>query len=1062
MRADYHHAVAIRPVVLLVPSRAAAMEIPRRLASTGRALTGIYPLTLRDLIAALAEPALLGRGLGAWDSGHDALLAQRLLDEEATLAVAPDLPRRPLARALARTLSELRREGVHPGHLDAVARRAEPESGTPAAVARLYRRFHAAVDGHFADPRALAAAAAGEVSRATWLRECEVLITGDLEPAGAEKEFLVALAKARPVRRLSAQTPRGLRERSFGAWAAEHGIADVAIADTILAPLAEGEVPLALARLREDLFDPPDGAPIKDDSVELMTAAGEAAEVRSVVRRLLREAARGVPFEEMGVLLARPQEYAPLFADLLDRLGIPHRLHPSLPLHFGRSARALLLLFRCRGLARPSVMEFLTFAPIPFEAILGEGKTPRPAQWDAVSRDAGIVSGLERWRIGLGAFAAEQRAQADAHPDPDRQDRLRKKAGDADALRVMVDEIAETVDELAGTASWREWSDRLRAICDRWIGPGRDRERLLEVIADLGGLGFTGGVAAWDEVEAVLEARLEWERLPLDPVAGGAVHVGALDAMAGLPFRVLAIPGLVEGGYPGVQRPDPFLLDAARDEVNREARAPKAPAKRPRAEGRQLALFEIHEPEAPPASGAFTRLATVDDRVARARRRFHRAIAQAGETLILSYPRADARTGRERLPSLFFVTAAAALAGRPLSGVELAGAVSEDTLAALDVDDAIDRGERDRVRVRRGGEEAARAIAAGSPFFRRSRQASRARWTRDLTRYDGLVHPLPDEVAARLDPVTAGYPMSASRLATFARCGFQYLLQHVLRLEAALEPEERMSLDALERGSAFHDTAENFLRERRDAGRLPVRDDAEERSRLLELADEALDAFIRTSPPRFSVLWEKERARFHQTMLAWLGREAKLAARSTPLHFEVSFGPARERAEGEPHSEAPVVVDLGDGRTLAVSGKIDRIDARPDGTLVLRDYKTGKAPTDPGILFKGGQQLQMSFYLLAAERLFPGRTVSDAFLDYVDGGRQVALDPAALRGDKFRELLRGLVDAIASGSFVQEHTSCRFCDYKAVCGPAPLLEVRRRFKIHDARLQRVLRLKSFG
>ena len=70
-----------------------------------------------------------------------------------------------------------------------------------------------------------------------------------------------------------------------------------------------------------------------------MTAAGEAAEVRSIVRRLLREAARGVPFEDMGVLLARPQEYAPLFTDLLDRLGIPHRLHPSLPLHFGRSAR---------------------------------------------------------------------------------------------------------------------------------------------------------------------------------------------------------------------------------------------------------------------------------------------------------------------------------------------------------------------------------------------------------------------------------------------------------------------------------------------------------------------------------------------------------------------------------------------------------------------------------------------------------------------------------------------------------------------------------------------------
>ena len=103
----------------------------------------------------------------------------------------------------------------------------------------------------------------------------------------------------------------------------------------------------------------------------MLTAAGEAAEVRAIVRRLLREAARGVPFEDMGVVLPRPETYAPLFTDLLARLGIPHRLHPSLPLRFGRAARSLLLLFRCRGLERPAVMEFLTFAPVPFEELLG-------------------------------------------------------------------------------------------------------------------------------------------------------------------------------------------------------------------------------------------------------------------------------------------------------------------------------------------------------------------------------------------------------------------------------------------------------------------------------------------------------------------------------------------------------------------------------------------------------------------------------------------------------------------------------------------------------------------
>ena len=67
-----------------------------------------------------------------------------------------------------------------------------------------------------------------------------------------------------------------------------------------------------------------------------------------------------------------------------------------------------------------------------------------------------------------------------------------------------------------------------------------------------------------------------------------------------------------------------------------------------------------------------------------------------------------------------------------------------------------------------------------------------------------------------------------------------------------------------------------------------------------------------------------------------------------------------------------------------------------------------------------------------------------------------------MRGDDFRQLLRGLVDAIADGLFVQEPTACTWCDYTAVCGPTPLLERRRQYKIGDARVQRVLRLRDIG
>jgi RecB family exonuclease len=808
--------------------------------------------------------------------------------------------------------------------------------------------------------------------------------------------------------------------------------------------------------------------------VVLVSAPGEAAEVRTVVRRLLDEAGRGVPFEEMGVVLPQPEVYAPLFTDLLARLGVPHRLHPSVPLRFGRSARSLLLLFRCRGLGRTEVMEFLTFAPVPFAKFLGEETDAQPPRWDAISREARIVSGLERWIVGLRAYAEAER-EAGKTEGEERRARRQRQARDAEALLEVVQSLSAVLDSLSGTGSWSMWSERLRTVCEDWIGPEADRDKVFEAISDLGGLGSVSSQAPWAEVERVLEARFDWERLPLEPLEGGAVHVGALDAMAGLPFRVVAIPGLVEGGYPGVLRPDPFLLDREREAlieaVSRGHRRLDAVAKR--AAG-QLSLFDdggeppSATPGGPPSADTDSRgndgpprLPTTQDRLLEARRLFHRAVSQATERLVLSYPRADARTGRERLPSLFLAAAASTLAGRPLAGADLDRLVTEDDPAALPLEATLDAGERDRARVRAGDRVAAEAIAAGSSFFKQSRLAAQARGSGGLTRYDGLLNDLPEPVKEKIDPLRRTRAMSASRLAVYARCGFQYLLEHVLHLEAALEPEERRRIEPLERGSLFHDVAERFLRERRDRGELPVRDTEGNRTRILEMAEEDLERLVEGSPPRFVLLWDREKSRFREYVLAWLRREARAGGRSTPAHFEVGFGLGQSPDDAEPHDPEPVEIPLGDGRTLRVSGRIDRIDRREDG-LVLRDYKTGKAPKDDGRVFRGGRQLQIPFYVLAAEKLFPEERVVEAFLDYVDGGRQVAFDPAAARGETFRTVLKRLVDLIAGGAFVQEPAACDWCDFTTVCGPKGLLQRRQEFKIRDATLQSYLRLRDLG
>lgn len=1040
-------------------------------------MAGLYPFTMTAFARAVAEPALLGQGLKAWHSGHAALLAARLIQEEAARASAPaivralivETPRAPAAVALGRTLGELRRAGVAPARVQALARRggATTEDGQRLdLLARLYQRFHDEVEGRYADAALLLRTARQRLADVPWLDGAEALVLDELELEPLEWELLEALAARIPVRFLEREAPEGLRAGSF-AVRAERTLKRAAWTDTPLAAIAPPAVPRGLQRLRTALFEPPPGEAVRDGSVELLTAPGEAAEVRSVARRLLREAARGVPFEEMGVILTRPERYATLFTDLFERLGIPYRLHPSLPLRHGRTARSLLLLLRCRGLARPAVLEFLTFAPVPFAELLGAAVPARTAQWDAISREAGIVSGLPRWVMGLRAFAESQRAEAELFaPAEERRARILRRAADAETLLVLVELLSATLDALSGEASWSEWSERLGRALDQWIGPEQDRAALAGVVADLAALGDVAPRARADEVEAVLEARLGWERMPMRAQEGGAVHVGALDAIAGLPFRVVAIPGLVEGGFPGVVRPDPFLLDPERERLAEPEPVPVTPhaglRSRRATPAAQLSLFGDNEPAVAAPGGAPVRLPTTQDRVLEARRLFHRALSQAGERLILSYPRADPRTGRERMPSLFLAAAASALAGRPLSLRDLAACVAEEDVSALEMDDALDVSERDRGRVRRGGAEAVRAVAAGSSFFKWSHLAAHDRWSSELTAHDGLVWPLPEDLAPKLDPLRSGRPLSASALARYASCGFQYLLQNVLYLEAPLEPEERIGLDPMERGLLFHAVAEAFLRERRDAGALPITDDEESRRRLLAIARAKVDEMVAGSPPRHKVIWALQWGAFEDLLLRFLSREAANAKLGRPAHFEVAFG-TRCPPTNEPHCAEPLEIDLGEGRVLRVSGKIDRIDEREDGTLVLRDYKAGRAPgprEDPG-MFRGGRQLQIPFYVLAAQKLLPGRTVSFAFLDYVDAGRPITFDLSEVTGASFRKLLLHLVRAMAGGRFVQEPAECPRCDFTAACGPRPLLELRRRFKLRDPRLQDYVRLRDY-
>src|SRR6185295_4387015 len=92
-----------------------------------------------------------------------------------------------------------------------------------------------------------------------------------------------------------------------------------------------------LALLRAHLFA--DRAPEPrslDGSLEFFSAPGEGRECVEIARRVLNEARRAVPFDEMAILVRAPHQYHGLLEHALSRAGIPaffdrgtRRPHPA-------------------------------------------------------------------------------------------------------------------------------------------------------------------------------------------------------------------------------------------------------------------------------------------------------------------------------------------------------------------------------------------------------------------------------------------------------------------------------------------------------------------------------------------------------------------------------------------------------------------------------------------------------------------------------------------------------------------------------------------------------------
>jgi RecB family exonuclease len=823
--------------------------------------------------------------------------------------------------------------------------------------------------------------------------------------------------------------------------------------------------PGSLTNLQLHLFQ--DSAPAErplDSTVSLASWPGESRECVEIARRMQAEAASGVPFDRMAVLLRTPGLYRAHLEEALRRAAIPAwfargstRPDPS--------GRALLALLACaaEGYTAQRFAEYLSLSQVPQpgaspddawtppegellfltpetpddarktpeaseeqdldpDAPTLEGTLRAPWHWERLLVDAAVIGGVDRWRRRLEGLKEELAVRrGELEEDDARADALARTAADLEHLTTFALPLIEQLAALPHAAPWADWLTSLKELA---VAVLREPTGVLRVLAELAPLGPVGPVAL-TAVQHVLTPKLRDLSVPPESRPNGVAFVMPVEMARGLSFDVVFVPGIAEKLFPQRILQDPLLSDDARN-----------------------ALGE-------------TGLTTRALRVTQERLALRLAASAATRHLALSWPRIELENARARVPSFYALEALRAAEGQLPGLDELTRRAESRGVAHLGwpaperPEEAIDETEYDLATLARLKDAdpatsvgAAAYLLSANPHLARALRARARRWRTGWSFSDGLIDPDDETMATLARHKIGARAYSPTALESFAVCPYRFLLQAIHQLKPREEIEALDVLDPLTRGALIHEIQFRLLSTLRSANQLPLNPDR------LERAFEYLDAAVtgvateyrERLAPAITRVWEDAIEAIRLDLREWLRRVAAEAQEWTPVHFELSFGlPQHLRPDADPASvpESARVLD----RAL-LRGSIDLIERRADGTLRVTDHKTGKVRVEEGAIVGGGRVLQPVLYALVAERLF-NKPVESGRLFYctADGEfteRWIALDTASRT--HAQTVLEVIGRAIDQGFLPAApiRDACNRCDYRVVCGPHETVRISRK------------------
>lgn len=869
------------------------------------------------------------------------------------------------AREMAETITELHRYARTPEEIEALPSHLPGDRpGRLAAlkfadIALIFRKYTEALRERFVDPDAQVSDACRKVGQAAFLKGARLWVDGFAGFTGGEMALLIEVLKTVEQARIALCVDPdhiGLKEASGGLFeptlrtyqelCESLETAKIAVVTPVVLKQAARFVGSpALAHLERHIFQVGANRIEAGDAIRLASAPDLRAEVHFVagqVRRLVQQ--RGLRYRDIAVVASDLGRYEHYVRAYLDDYGIPFFIdkrkaltqHPVVEL-IGAALQAVT-----GGFARADVFAYLKTDLAPVERSEVDVLENYCLAFGVEGRD---WTSAEPWRFaGPNEDEFDERAidrirERAVAPLHELREALLANANDAKTLTAaaFTRAVFAFLDRLQVHQKAGEWVHEAQAQGDLAADEHRQFfDRLVDIFDELTEVFGRDEMTAQDYL-ALLKLAFAQMTLGVIPPSLDQVLVGSIERSRHPNLKAVFLLGVTQKQFP-IPLPAAGVLTDADRTAAEDAGCRLAPAATQSLAERQYLAYI-----------AFTR---------------------PSEFLCLSYPAVDEKGSpvvrshfADELKALFADLTDEAVAD---GGTQIDGVHTEPELAQL----LCSRLGRD-------------VFAPPAPDDKLVDLLDALRTDNDCAPTGASVTAaLTYDNAATLDGAVVGrlfgnrLQSSATRLATFAACPFKYFARYTLDLRRRRE----FKLQPLDLGNFYHAVLDALHKRLAAENRsfATIEDD-----RLTELLREQIAAIAGGDPFLSKFIARSKHNAFivHNAaeVLEDCVRDLAQMARAgafRPLLSEVAFG-AVERAEDR---LGDFNLALGDNLTLALHGKIDRLDVAEIGgrrLALVFDYKTSTA----GAKFSWahcyhGLDLQLPLYLLAV--LSAGKARADS------------------------------------------------------------------------------------